>query len=301
MIKIFLLSFILLLYTPLWGENLKKDENLNFTISSKILNNDIFIGDIINYEIIVDKKDKKDSFFIKKPSFSPFELIDISEKNSDTNSIFNVKLTIYKVGNFEIPKIDILAYYQDKNSNITIPKKEIIIKSLLSDGENIDIADIKNNIPIKEKTYIFLWIIGGIITLLIAFAIFKILQYKRKIIKESIELPPRAANEIAYEKLSLLISKKLIQKGEYKKYYFELSEIIREYLGNRYQFDSIELTSDELLTKLKQTLELSRAFIPTIENFLEDTDLVKFSKVTPEQLEIESVTQGGFKIVEELK
>lgn len=301
MIRVFLLSLFILLSNLIFADDLEKSDKPDFSFKTDITNSEVFIGDIINYDILIDKKEKNDSFFIKKPNFSPFELIDISETNSDKNYKFSIKLRIYKTGDSEIPSIDILAYHKDSNTNISIPKKEIVIKSLLTDTQNVDIVDIKSNTSIREKTYILFWILGVVLLLVIVFIIVKIYKYKKTLVKEAVELPPRAANEIAYEKLSLLISKKLIQKGEYKKYYFELSEIIREYLGNRYKFDSIELTSDELLVKLKQTLELSRSFIPTIENFLEDTDLVKFSKVIPETSEVDSVTQGGFKIIEELK
>ena len=86
-----------------------------------------------------------------------------------------------------------------------------------------------------------------------------------------------------------------------KEYFFVLSEIVREFIGNRYDFDSIELTSGELLVAIKQEAKFNREYLVVISNFLEDSDLIKFSKIEPLTEEIENTTKLAFKIVDDLK
>ena len=66
-------------------------------------------------------------------------------------------------------------------------------------------------------------------------------------------------------------------------------------------FDSIELTSGELLVAIKQEAKFNREYLVVISNFLEDSDLIKFSKIEPLTEEIENTTKLAFKIVDDLK
>jgi hypothetical protein len=92
--------------------------------------------------------------------------------------------------------------------------------------------------------------------------------------------PPRPAHEIAYERLATLKATQLLQKGEFKEFTFELSEILREYLGRRLSTDTLELTTSELLDTMKR-LAPQGLSVYTLESFLQNTDLVKFAKLVP--------------------
>ena len=64
--------------------------------------------------------------------------------------------------------------------------------------------------------------------------------------------PASPAHIIAINKLEELRLNKVWQSGQLKKYYSELTDIIREYMVNRYHFDAPEMTSFEILTKLHE-------------------------------------------------
>ncbi len=82
-------------------------------------------------------------------------------------------------------------------------------------------------------------------------ALFALVAYRlhrRK--KEALEAipapppPPRPAHEVALERLAALRQGGHIERGELKPYFVELSEILRAYVGQRYGFESLELTID---------------------------------------------------------
>ena len=52
---------------------------------------------------------------------------------------------------------------------------------------------------------------------------------------------------MALEKLDRLGAYGFLENADNRPFYFAVSEVIREYLGARYGFDSLELTTDELV------------------------------------------------------
>ena len=92
--------------------------------------------------------------------------------------------------------------------------------------------------------------------------------------------PPRPAHEVAFERLERLSKEALPLKGEFMAYYVALSEILREYLGGRWRFDSLDLTTTELMA-LMRGKELKNYDFERLQYMLDDFDLVKFAKVVP--------------------
>src|SRR5207237_4529758 len=65
--------------------------------------------------------------------------------------------------------------------------------------------------------------------------------------------PPRPAHEVALEKLDRLGAYGFLENADNRPFYFAVSEVIREYLGARFGFDSLELTTDELIAELRRS------------------------------------------------
>lgn len=104
------------------------------------------------------------------------------------------------------------------------------------------------------------------------------LWLRRRLRKPAPPPPPRPAHVVAFERLEALRARGIPEDLEgTQAFAFELSEIVREYFGNRYHFFSLELTTTELLEQLRainpQGLTLSE-----IEEFFETLDMVKFAK-----------------------
>ena len=59
--------------------------------------------------------------------------------------------------------------------------------------------------------------------------------------------PPRPPEEVAFEKLEAAERSGWLEEGEVKLFHVAVSEAVREYLGGRYGFDSLEQTTEELL------------------------------------------------------
>lgn len=130
------------------------------------------------------------------------------------------------------------------------------------------------------------WIIG---LLLLAGSVYFIMYYLKKRKKAEpvfrmpvkIKLPP---HQIALDALEALRNKKLWQSGQVKAYHTELTDIIREYILNKFAIHAPELTSDEILNALNFTAADPEARKKLNEAFVV-ADLVKFAKMQPLPME----------------
>jgi len=295
--KLFQLMFLLIIFLNFSNLLLAKSK-----AESKILNEKILVGDNIKYKIIIPNPEKN-VISLNSMDLSPFDLIKKSQLTTKDNKVeFLLELSIYEIGKQTIPELKFIISGEKNETELVIPSKELVVGSVLNkaDEKGLAIKDIKDSILIKEKSYFIIYLLLGVLSFIILFFVFKKWSEKEKstpvIIEEKIP-----ADEIAYKKLSELINQDLIKKGKVKEYFFLLSEIVREFIGNRYDFDSIELTSGELVSAIKTEAKFNREYLVVINNFLEDSDLIKFSKIEPLSEEIENTTKLAFKIVDDLK
>ncbi|MDP2911475.1 MAG: hypothetical protein Q8N76_03985, partial [Candidatus Omnitrophota bacterium] len=145
-----------------------------------------------------------------------------------------------------------------------------------------DIRPLKDIVDISEKFSI----LPFAALILAAFAIAAFIYFKKKKAEEKTYAPPMPAEEIARKALRDLKEKKLIEKGLFKEYYISLSDIIRTYIENRYRIFAMDRTTWELFQEMKSK-RIERQHADKINDFLEDCDMVKFAKYTPDQKEIE--------------
>lgn len=112
---------------------------------------------------------------------------------------------------------------------------------------------------------------------------------KRKgVIPEAPKEPARPAEEVALEKLDQIKEAKIWQKGQVKEYHTELTDVVREYIGGRFDIRSSEKTSDETLRAIKPVLSDKKSLYEQLRKMLSLADLVKFAKwtTTPDENEI---------------
>ena len=110
-------------------------------------------------------------------------------------------------------------------------------------------------------------------------------------------LPPHA---VALAELYALKGSSLLPEGRIKEYYVQVSEIIRRYIEGRYFIVALELTTFELIEKLRRA-DVETEIVQIIHDFLDRCDLVKFAKHAPNESESVEVWERAFDIVERTK
>ena len=203
-----------------------------------------------------------------------------------------------------------------------IPTQQIFIKNraYLSDSVLINVATVavdttkQKMFPIKAiqsepliyddfKPYI-IWVVLAI--LLIGLFIYYLKNRKKPEIKEIEIINTLPPFEEALEKLQELDNKLLWQNNEIKKYYSELTEIIRVFIEKELEIPALEITTHELVSLLSdynnpKNIKPAKETIRKLNALLQEADLVKFAKSTPLSHEIEEDRRDAEKVLNDLK
>ena len=107
----------------------------------------------------------------------------------------------------------------------------------------------------------------------------------------------RPAEEVALEKLDKIREEKIWQDGKLKQYHTELTDVIREYIGRRFDIRSTEKTSDETLRAMKPVMKDNTDLYTKLSNMLRLADLVKFAKWTTTPDENEQALKTAYDFV----
>lgn len=121
----------------------------------------------------------------------------------------------------------------------------------------------------------------------------------------------RPADEVALEKLDAIKIAKIWQKGQVKEYHTDLTDVVREYIGRRFDVHSTEKTSDETLKEIKPILLAKgegldanvdgKELYENLRTMLQLADLVKFAKWSTTPDENEKALTTAYEFVNETK
>lgn len=135
---------------------------------------------------------------------------------------------------------------------------------------------------IWDYMWYFLWPL--IILAVVVAAWFGYRYYKKHKADAPVEAPkvkPLPAHVVAMQALEELSEKKLWQNGRDKQYHTELTDILRQYIEQRFTVPAMEKTSDEILDELYELAESQKASLANLKQILSIADLVKFAKYQP--------------------
>ncbi len=257
-------------------------------VSSFVDTTAIKIGEQIRFTVTVEADSTARVIFPEGQTFSPLETVEAFKTDTtrrlDRMTLQKIyALTQFDSGNYLLPtqriEIDGKGYFTDSLI--------VSVSSVDVDTVTKEFYDIKPLIPVEKNNAsipFYVWVILGSL-LLLAVLLWYIL--KRKPLSQEEEealLPPYDRALLELKRLEK--SKYLIQE-EYKKYYSELTEIVRSYLEEDVHISALESTTDQLIAKLELMkdageLKIEDETIRQFKRILDTADLVKFARSKPE-------------------
>ncbi len=219
--------------------------------------------------------------------------VDTTKHGSSVVYGFRINIFGFDDTVFQIPAIPLRVgdklYYSDSTLRLVVGKIEIDSAQVakIDTSQVIKVFDVKKPInprlTLRELWLRFrYWLLGLILLILLAYLIYLI--YKRiKHNRQLKELPIEEQiepHELAFRRLKELEQKKLYQKGNFKDYYAELSEILRQYIERRYYIRALESTTSELKILLEVMSIDDELKMQLIELF-ETADWAKFAGHNP--------------------
>jgi hypothetical protein len=273
----------------------------------------IYIGDQINYSITIDQPSGlrlsvpilKDTL-IKNIEILAGPVVDSSIiKDGRVKIIQKYLISSFDSGFYQIPPV----YAELKN--------ESGIKRFFSEYSQLEVMRVKiapadttakifdiikpYRAPLSLNEILPWFLIAAMLGVAVWFAIKYIRRLKMSKKGVDVIIEPDPAHIIAFRDLEKLKEEQLWQKGEIKNYYTKLTEILRQYLENRFKVFSLELTTSETLEALVKSGFKKDASYNKLKIVLTGADLVKFAKHNPEPVENESHFQHSWDFVQATK
>ena len=253
--------------------------NTQNTPTAQLDTNSIFIGEQTN--LTISNKISNTSVW---PTYEEFlvegvEIIRASKLDTTDNIISQTfTITAWDSGSYYIPAIEFAE--NSKTEGLLFNVSAVILE------EGAELKDIKQ--PIEEPigwSDTWPWLLGIILLTLVIYLLKKYVFNTKKQIKPIIPKVIIPADVTALEELTELDKQQLWQSGKIKEYQSEISEIIRRYAENRFNFIALELATDEILSELRSHLNTEQ--LKNIRTLLQRADLAKFAKSKPNNSENE--------------
>ena len=166
------------------------------------------------------------------------------------------------------------------------------------------LQDIKANLntPLTIEE-VMPWIFGILLVVSLIFLIFYFISRRKKRIEEEIFTAPKLPPHIeAIQALDNLEKKQLLIQGKVKAYHSEITEILRRYIGRRFDIEAPEMTTKEILTSLQFVSgEIPEQSFEKLAKGLEFADLVKFAKLIPEEEQSQEALLSAYLFVDTTK
>lgn len=263
----------------------------------------IKIGEQIIWTVTVETDTTALVIFPEGQTFSPLETVeafktDTTRKNDRLLLEKSYALTQFDSGSYKLPQqfIDIngVGFYTDS--------LRIDVATVPVDTLNQRMYDIKD-LMVVEKSHSGWWKIALWVLLVLAIigGLLYWFVYRKKELTEEEKVALLPPYDRALLELKKLENSKYLIQDEYKKYYSELTAIVRSYLEEDVQVSALESTTDQLIDKLELMtdageLELDKETIIQFKRILQTADLVKFAKSKPDT----SVAEQDRKSIEQI-
>lgn len=195
----------------------------------------------------------------------------------------DIYLSVFEPGVVAVPGVEFKYKYKGRENTVRTKPAMLTVAGIAIDTTR-GLMPIKGpiDIPVKWTEWLPRYLFFAFSFLLLGLLLFYFFKRAKNKKEPQIEMevihPP---HEIALGELQDLKAKKLVEAGEHKAYYVELTDIIRAYIEKRFSFPAMESTADEIIEGLKKT-DANPKLIDKMVAIFDEADLAKFAKAKPD-------------------
>lgn len=279
------------------------------TINAKLDSTQILIGDQVMYSLEISKpvREKIAMPFLKDSLQSGVEIVETLPLDTlfvqgEMHTLrMRYLITSFDTGTHVLPRQPFIWDHEGRTDTLFSNGALLTVSLVNIDTTQTAIKDIKA--PYEAP---FTWdevipyILWGLLIIAVIAAIVYVtwrLLHKKPIIPIA-EKPKPIPHVVALQKLDALKERKLWQSNQAKKYYIELTEIIRQYIEDRFNIPAMEQVSEDTVVACRQNKEIPDDSITGLRQMLTLADLVKFAKWQPLPDENDVSMKHAYRFVE---
>lgn len=258
------------------------------SIKAEIDTTQIKIGEQIRYKITVETDSLNLVYFPEDQTFSPLEMVEAlkidTTRKKDRITLERIyALTQFDSGTYVIPQQRIAI----NEEPFLTDSFKIAVADVVVDTTKQKLYDIKPLVKV-ERSYanVWKWVLGIVLALLLIGALVYWFFFRPKPLTEEEKVALLPPYDRALLQLKELENSRYLIQDEYKKYYSELTNIVRSYLEEEVHVSALESTTDQLIERLELLkdageLQLEEGTLSQFKKVLQTADLVKFAKSKP--------------------
>ncbi|MEE4352461.1 MAG: hypothetical protein V2J25_06280 [Desulfatiglans sp.] len=189
-----------------------------------------------------------------------------------------VRLWVDALGSWETGPLS-LSYIDKEGNKKALKADPVSVRVLSNLGEKPEEAQLRplqGIIPARPLWMKALPWVAGVAALLIG-ALGLVWWFRRRRQNILSLTPYDPPHVVALNRIEKLEADRVFEKGHVKDFYFQFSEILRQYLESIRGFPAAEYTTEEIIFHIRQ--EVDRDIVPLLRN----ADLVKFADMVPSQ------------------
>lgn len=264
-------------------------------VDAKFSNDHPLFGDTVELQVTLTYPTSVRAFFPGKPNLRPL-LVDVRNPGKTTRveqagkvtetlriPVLAVRSGLLKTPPIEVPWHEVTAGGgAGESGTVTVPPLRMTVRSQFASENEVLPAPlppprtlVEENVPLEIALLVLAMMVIAAVLTLVGLRIYKA-RAARQQPKQVI-----APDVLAYRRLEALLRSGRLHTDEPRQIIGELSEILREYLGGRFRFHALDMTSTELLEAL-QRVDLRTMTVDEFRDFTNTTDLFKFAGVAAE-------------------
>ena len=272
------------------GAGLITPESTSAQVALTVVDADsIQAGDQFDYIVVIKKDQEYDEIVF--PDSSHFgEALELIGKThfrpSPLTDSVVYRLQFFGIQDVNLPALPITLKNGDEATSLETDPVPLIFKANIANEETqtADFKPYKSIFDFARSIWFWIVLVLGIL-LLVTLVIWLIKKGSKKGEPVKIEEPKEPATftnpvEALRGRLAALKTSDLLQIREFKAFYTELTEALRQYYEDTYSIPALEQTTREFLFEI-QSRALDDEMVRMISKILRAADMVKFAKFEP--------------------
>lgn len=279
--KIFTLVTLLLMSALSYAQDAK--------VSTRLDPLQIVVGDQARLFIEIQNNEKqgKLQWAVIPDTFNNLEVLERGKIDTlKQGDIYTYKqrliITGFDSGSFKIPAFQFSVIAAGGTASIVqTDSLQLLVQTVAVDTTQ-PFKPIKGIMLVKSSwlDYIWYYIGAAIFIILIVFVVLYFIKNKKVQIPVINKGPVETLQEKTLRLLAEVEQQQLWEKGQVKEYYVQVTDVLRNYIEERFKTPALELTTDELLASALRIKELV-PYRELLGGILYTADLAKFAKSQP--------------------
>lgn len=202
---------------------------------------------------------------------------------AQTKTHFDMRASVifapFEEGTYHLPEVAVARLRKGVLDTLVFEAQSFEVKTMPVDTATFEVYPLKEQMkyPVTFDE-VWPWGVGVLLVAALVFLLVWLIRHRKS--KEENEKTKESSYIVALRGLDKFRGEKHWAPEKQKAYYSGITDILKNYIDDRYSIDAPEMTSAELFAALKTEQSLTPELYNEMKELFETADFVKFAKMT---------------------